>query len=162
YDATKLCLETLLNELESSRHRAILVDDATPDPQIAKYLAELENQSCVEVLANPCNLGFPGSVNRALGYARQGDIIILNSDTIVPQGFINRLAAAARSSADIGTVTPLSNNGELMSFPIPNTANPLGSREDVQRIDTIAAQFNSGKIIDIPSGVGFCLYVTRA
>ena len=162
YDATRLCLETLLPELKSSRHRAILVNDATPEPKIAKYLAELESESFIDVLVNARNLGFTGSVNRALVQVKQGDVIILNSDTVVPRGFIKRLADAARSSPDIGTLTPLSNNGEFTSFPIPNTANPLGSRKDIERIDAIAAKFNAGKIIDIPSGIGFCLYVTRA
>jgi GT2 family glycosyltransferase len=162
YDATRRCLKSLLRELNSSPHRAVLIEDATPDPRIAKYLAELESEPCVDVITNARNLGFVGSVNRAFDCITRGDIILLNADTIVPPGFINRLAAAARVSPDIGTVTPLSNNGELTNFPIPNKPNPLGSREDVERIDQIAATVNAGMIVDIPSGTGFCLYITRA
>jgi O-antigen biosynthesis protein len=162
YDATRVCIEALLHELRADNHRAILVDDATPDPRIAGYLAELAADSRVELITNALNLGFIGSVNRALEHVKRGDIIILNSDTIVPHGFINRLAAAARLSLNIGTVTPLSNNGEFVSFPIPNKANPLGSRYEIERIDAIAAKANSHQIIDIPSGIGFCLYITRA
>ena len=121
----------------------------------------LATNSRVEVLVNARNLGFIGSVNRALEQIKHDDVILLNSDTIVPPGFINRLTAAARSSPDIGTVTPLSNNGEFTSFPIPNTSNPLCSREEINRIDAIAAQANSNTIVDIPSGIGFCLYLTR-
>jgi len=40
YDATRVCLESLLAELRASGHRAILVDDATPDPRIAEYRAK--------------------------------------------------------------------------------------------------------------------------
>ena len=29
-------------------------------------------------------------------------------------------------------------------------------------IDEIAARVNLGRVIDIPSGIGFCLYITRA
>ena len=162
YDATRLCIETLFDELRASGHRAILVDDATPDPQIAGYLAESAANSAAEVIVNARNLGFIGSVNRALERIKQGDIIILNSDTVVPRGLINRLNAAARSAPDIGTVTPLSNNGEFVSFPTPNVSNPLRSRREVERIDAIAAKANTDKTVDIPSGIGFCLYVTRA
>jgi GT2 family glycosyltransferase len=162
YQATRLCLESLLHELHSSHHHAILVNDATPDPRIAKYLDGLAHDPCIEVLTNASNLGFVGSVNRSLTQLKQGDVILLNSDTIVPPAFIDRLAAAACSSADIGTVTPLSNNGEFTSFPKPYMANPLGSGQDVLRLDKIAAKLNKGRIIDIPSGIGFCLYVTRA
>jgi len=162
FEATRVCLDALLREINSTGHRAILINDASPDPQIAKYLAELESEPHVEVLTNTQNLGFVGSINRAFNRVDHGDVIILNSDTVVPLGFINRLATAARSSPDIGTVTPLSNNGELTSFPIPNAANPLGSYEEIERIDGIAAKFNTGIVIDIPTGIGFCLYITRA
>ena len=131
-------------------------------PAIAKHLAALAAEDCIEVVINARNLGFSGSVNRALAQIQQGDVILLNADTIVPRGFINRLATSAQSSADIGTLTPLSNNGEFTSFPIPNTANPLGSRDFVEQIDLTAARANAGQVVDIPSGIGFCLYLTRA
>ena len=161
YKATKLCLEGLRNEVASSSYRAIVVDDAAPDPRIGKYLARFGKADRIEVLINERNRGFVGSVNRALELTPRGDIVILNSDTIVPPGFINRLAEAAWSSPDIGTVTPFSNNGEFTSFPTPNRSNPLPSRREIERLDRIAAKVNAGHVIDIPSGIGFCLYVTR-
>jgi GT2 family glycosyltransferase len=162
FEATRLCLGTLLEALKSSRQKAILVNDATPEPRLAEYLAKLAMNPKLELLVNARNLGFIGSVNRALERIPSGDVIILNSDTLVPRDFIDGLAAAAHSCADIGTVTPLSNNGEFTSFPIPFRPNPLVSPEEVERINAIAAKVNAGKIIDIPSGIGFCLYVTRA
>ena len=163
YEATQACLDGLLAELSTaSHHRALLVNDATPDRRIAGHLAALARTERVEVLTNPRNLGFIGSINRALSHVTKGDVILLNADTIVPAGFIDRLAAAARPAADVGTVTPLSNNGEFTSFPIANTANALCARAEVERIDRVAASANAGVIVDIPSGIGFCLYVTRA
>ncbi len=162
FDATRLCLETLLDALKVSGHRAILIDDETPEPRIAEHLAQLATDPRIELIVNARNLGFVGSVNRALDCIKQGDVILLNSDTVVPRDFIERLAAAAHAWNDIGTVTPLSNNGEFVSFPVPFRANPLGSREEVERINATAAKANAEIIVDIPSGIGFCLYVTRA
>ena len=161
YKTTTLCLEALRDGLRPSDHRAIIVNDASPDPRIADYVAKFAAGDNIKILINADNLGFAGSVNRALEQIKEGDVIILNSDTIVPPNFIDRLAAAARSSPDIGTVTPLSNNGEFASFPIPNAPNPLLQRNDVNRLDYLAGQVNTGKVVDIPSGIGFCLYVTR-
>jgi O-antigen biosynthesis protein len=162
YDATRACLESLLSELQSgSRHRAIVVNDATPDPRIAEYLVSVAAKPRIQLLMNARNLGFVGAVNRALREIADGDVVLLNADTIVPRGFIDRLAAAARSSPDIGTVMPLSNNGDLAGFPVPHLAGPLGSIDDVERIDKVAAAVNAGCVIDIPNGVGFCLYLTR-
>jgi len=162
YQATTLCLEALRGALKLPHHRAIVVNDASPDPLIERHLYDVAQDGNFTVLTNPHNLGFVGSVNRALSHLSEGDAIILNSDTIVPPDFIDRLSTAAQSSPQIGTITPLTNNGEFTSFPIPNTANRLPSREDMKRIDNIAAQVNADRIVDIPSGIGFCLYVTRA
>src|SRR5262249_24019563 len=154
--------KTLLIELDRSRHHsAIVVDDGTPDRQLARLLRQVALHPRVKLLVNSHNLGFVGAVNRALGHITDGDVILLNADTIVPQGFIDRLASAARSSPGIGTVTPLSNNGEFTSFPVPYTANRLGSPAEVAEIDKIAARVNSGAVVDMPSGIGFCLYITR-
>jgi GT2 family glycosyltransferase len=160
YEATKACLESLLHSLPGA-HRAILVDDASPDPRIARYLAEIATWPSVTLLSNVRNLGFVGSVNRALEQVASGDVVFLNADTIVPPGLLDRLAAVARTSPDIGTVMPLSNNGDLCSFPIPYETNNLGTFAEIKSIDEVAAKVNMGAVVDIPNGVGFCLYVTR-
>jgi O-antigen biosynthesis protein len=163
YDATRICLESLLSTLTTnSSHQVMLVNDATPDKRIAWYLAKVAARPSVRLLTNARNLGFVGTVNRALSHIPDGDVVLLNSDTIVPPGFLDRLAAAAASSSDIGTITPLSNDGDLVGFPLPHTANPIGSLETIKGIDKIAAEVNAGRIVDIPNGVGFCLYVTRS
>lgn len=161
YHATATCLESLLGQLDRRRHRVLLVNDASPDPRIHRLLDEMADDPDVRVLTNSHNLGFVGAVNRALAEVPHGDVVLLNSDTVLPPGAIGRLASAAQSSPDIATVTPLSNNGEFTSFPIANRSNAI-EELDIAEIDDIAARVNAGQIIDIPNGVGFCLYVTRA
>src|ERR1700731_1018348 len=93
YEATRVCIESLLDAIEnSSRHRAILVDDATPDPRISAYLDEMPSNPRIKLISNARNLGFVGAVNRALEQITDGDVVLLNADTIVPPGFIDRLA----------------------------------------------------------------------
>jgi GT2 family glycosyltransferase len=163
YEATRDCLQSLIDELRTSPcYHAVVVDDVVPNPLITRYLTWVGTQPRVRVITNKSNLGFVGSINSALAEIDSGDVILLNSDTLVPRGFIARLATAARSGPDIGTLVPLSNNGDLVGFPVPHVASPLGSEEDVVRIDRIAAEVNAGRIIDIPNGTGFCLYITRA
>jgi O-antigen biosynthesis protein len=163
YHATKACLESLLAQLEKTgRHRVIIVNDASPDPQIQEMLDGLAHTQHLRVLTNIRNLGFVGAVNRALQEVTSGDVVLLNADTIVPAAFIERLSRAALSSLDIGTVTPLSNNGEFTSFPVPNRSNVMGDSREVARSDHIAAEVNAGVVVDIPNGIGFCLYITRS
>jgi O-antigen biosynthesis protein len=160
--ATQACLEGLMRELgKESRHRAIVVNDASPDDRIRELIEGLAPRRNLRVLTNPRNLGFVGTINRALQEIPSGDVILLNADTIIPHDLIARLAAAARLSPDIGTVTPLSNNGEFTSFPLPNRPNVVGSVADIEALDRIAALVNAEGVIDIPNGIGFCLYITR-
>ncbi len=102
-----------------------VIDDASSDPEIARLLAQFAaSRATVEVLANPVNLGFIGSVNR--GFARtSGDLLLLNSDTVPTHGFLGRIEQCADSDARIATVTPFSNNAEICSFPDFCVANPL-------------------------------------
>jgi hypothetical protein len=64
-----------------------------------------------------------------------------------------------RSSPDIATATPLSNNGEFTSFPKAFTRNDLPGGKEIARIDALAARVNRLQAIDIPNGIGFCMAV---
>ncbi len=163
FEATRACIESLLDALARTEETAdvILVDDASPDQRIKRYLDALAPRANVAVITNRQNLGFVGSINRALAEAAGSDVILLNSDTIVAPGFVERLREAAHSAPDIGIVNPLSNNGDFSSFPLPNEANDLRSLDHVVEIDRIAATANSGRIVDLPSAIGFCMFVTR-
>jgi O-antigen biosynthesis protein len=158
--ATEACLDSLLGQLRRP-HRVIVVDDAAPDPQIRQLLDRLAGCRNLQILRNDTNLGFAGAVNRTLRQVSSGDVILLNADTIVPDGFIERLREAAHSAADIGTLTPFSNNGEFTSFPVPFKSNELPDAAAIARLDRHAARVNSGQTVDLPSGIGFCLYIRR-
>jgi GT2 family glycosyltransferase len=162
FSATKACLNSVWKAMQSDTYEVLLVSDAPPDGSITQYLDAFVQRTGIEMLVNSSNMGFVGSINRALQAVESGDVILLNSDTIVPPGFVTRLAAAAHSSADIGTVVPLTNNGEFSSFPIANDVNELGSYDDIVALDRVAALVNRTGPVDIPSGIGFCLYITRA
>jgi O-antigen biosynthesis protein len=163
FEATTACFDSLSQELRSHRSvEIVVVDDASTDSRIKKLLKALARMPRIHLLTNVHNLGFAGSVNRALEATRGGDVILLNADTVVPPGSIARLNEAAYSAPGIGTVTPLSNNGEFTSFPVPFQSNPLGSYQDVCDLDAAAARINAGRIVDMPNGTGFCLYITRA
>lgn len=164
--ATLDCFDSLIkarasNTAGNRTFRIMAIDDASPEPELRRYLSELAACGAIDLLVNETNLGFVGAINHALENVPAGDIVLLNSDTIVPPGFVERLADVTHSAPGIGTVTPMSNNGDMFSFPAPNKLNPMHSYEGVLEIDRIARIANAGDVTDVPSGIGFCLYVTR-
>ncbi|GAB0112523.1 glycosyltransferase [Acidisoma sp. C75] len=157
---TLRCIERVLAAAPRGM-RLILVDDASPEPELSAALARLAaaQRSRVTLLRNPRNLGFPGSVNRGLLEAAGQDVVLLNSDALVPPGWIERLAAAAWSAADIGTVAPLSNEATILSYPHVDAVQPPPAEPVLDAVDRMAARANGTALVEIPTSVGFCMYI---
>jgi O-antigen biosynthesis protein len=161
--ATVRCVVSLLSDRTSQTNwHLVLVNDNSPEPDMDR-LVELANRDRrVTTISHRFNLGFIGAINAALQTTTRSDVILLNSDTIVAPGWIDRMRAAALSRPQIGTVTPLTNNGELVSLPEPFVANQMPADSDITLLDRLASEVNAGGIIDLPTGIGFCLYIKRA
>ena len=162
YPATAECLRSVVAGTETGMAEIVVVDDASPDADIRALLDHLAAEGHITLLRNPENLGFLRTVNRALRLHTGRDCVLLNADTVVGPGWLGRLRQAAYQAPNIATVTPLSNNGELMSFPRIAEVNPMPDFVEAARIDALAAGANPGRIVDVPVGVGFCLFVRRA
>jgi O-antigen biosynthesis protein len=161
-EATRACLQSLADvDLGSKRWRVILINDASPEAGMAELVADAARHGHVRAFTNTRNLGFAGTVNRALAMTDREDVILLNADTVVPPAAFARLMRQAQEQSDIGTITPLSGNGELVSIPRPFVSNGLPSAEVVTALDEAASQLFAGRSLVLPAGIGFCLYVTR-
>ncbi|KFE33456.1 glycosyltransferase [Thioclava atlantica] len=144
----------------------ILIEDASSDPQVRPFLRnwarDLSRAPRVTLLENPTNLGFVGSVNRGFARIRAQfpgrSVILINSDALVPAGWASRLIAPLRDPA-VASVTPMSDNAEILSVPIPGGgALPVGA---VDRIDA-AARLLTPELTraDLPTGIGFCMAIS--
>ncbi len=139
----------------------IVIDDASPDPEITSYLANLKGHELLTVLANTRNMGFVATANRGMCLHSERDVVLLNSDTEVVNDWLDRLNACAYREPDIGTVTPFSNNATICSFPVVCKNNPIPLGMSVSDVDTICATVNAGKLVELPTAVGFCMYIRR-
>src|SRR5580765_769860 len=109
------CIDSVL-ACTSGDYRLLLIDDASTDASVQSYFAELKTRGLPQVtlLANATNLGFTLTANRGIECARAtADVVLLNSDTIVTRGWLDKMARCARSDPTIGTITPFSNNAEI-------------------------------------------------
>jgi GT2 family glycosyltransferase len=161
-DDVRACVRSVLAHLRGDV-RLVLIDDASPDPAIAAYFAELERLAHPQVvlLRNEHNLGFTGTANRGMLLSR-ADVVLLNSDTVVTRGWLDALLHCATTDPTIGTITPFSNNAEICSFPRFCEDNPWPRERDPEPIRAALHAAAVPTYPDLPTGVGFCLYLRRA
>ena len=139
--------------------RVWLVDDASTDIAIAGLLDAFKAraQFNVQIISNAKNLGFVGSVNRALRQVK-GDVLLLNSDAIITQGSVLAIVRAAESVPNAATITPWSNNAEICSFPNFCVNNP--APENLDEI-ALACATLTPRYPELPTGVGFCMFMSQ-
>jgi GT2 family glycosyltransferase len=157
---TLACLESVLAELPRWA-RVHVVDDASPDPAIADALRGLAAAGRITLTTNAANLGFPASANIGLRHDPARDVVLLNSDTLVAPGWLERLRAAAYAAPGIGTATPLSNDATILSYPSNEHENAVPDLDATVRLDALCHAANAGLVVDIPTAVGFCVYIRR-
>ncbi len=157
-EETLACIDAVLATVDAQTE-VVVVDDATDDSALAAALGVLATDGRIALLRNLQNQGFVASVNRALTLHPTHDAVILNADALVFDDWLARLRAAAYSGPAVGTVTPLSNSGSIASYPRAQGA--AIDPEDGAALHALAASTQSGTRVEIPVGVGFCLFVRR-
>lgn len=161
FEHVKRCLGSVLNAPVTVPYELIVVDDASPDSKLAVFLQELKDKGQITLLKNIANVGFTGTVNRGMSLHPDRDIVLLNSDTTVHNDWLGRLQSGAYCKNSIATVTPFSNNGSICSYP--NTGKDCDIQDDreVAELDELFATVNARQIVEIPTAVGFCMYIKR-
>lgn len=159
WDVLHACLGSLWRTVRAPHH-VELVDDASPDPRVRQLLAGIaaRDPARFTLVAQDRNLGFVATVNAAIARSRD-DVVLLNSDTVVTCGWLERLAACRDSDPRIATATPFSNNAEICAFPRFCAPNPLPADPDA--VARACAEAGPPAYPDLPTGVGFCLYIRR-
>lgn len=160
-EVTRACIDSVLAWRDLGRDALVLVNDCSPEPGMAEMLERFAQEQDVFLLTNTQNQGFVRSANRGMAFFRRGDVLLLNSDTRVFAGVLDELCRVAVSSSDIGTVTAMSNNATIFSYPHPTL--PNAELDDIgwEDVAALAQDANPGLAIDAPTGHGFCLLIRR-
>lgn len=159
---TQLCVESVLASTPSTPYRLIVINDSSPEPEVTAWLREkVAKEPRITLLENEENLGFVGTVNRGMKESGTNDVLLLNSDTEVANDWLDRLRRAAYVSSKVASVTPFSSNATICSYPVFCAANPLPPGETTASLDRLFAKANASQVVDVPTGVGFCMYIRR-
>jgi GT2 family glycosyltransferase len=138
----------------------LLIDDASTDPGVRPLLEQWVQDAPQQrgLLVNDRNRGFVHSANRGMRHFK-GDVVLLNSDTLVTPRWLELLGRCLASDRRIASATPWSNNGEIVSFPDICRAGPVPP-EPAALAEVIRA-CGPPQYPEIPTAVGFCMAISR-
>ena len=158
---TQACLASVFAARAAPLGDVIVIDDCSPEPELEAWLDTLNAAGQIRLIRPPRNQGFVAAANRGMQAAGRHDVVLLNSDTEVPRGWLARLAAHAYAAPRIASVSPFSNNATICSYPALEGGG-LALGLDLATIDAATEAANAGRAIEVPVTVGFCMYIRRA
>lgn len=165
-EETLACINSVLNSkpYNKTQMNVIVINDASPEPELVAQLNAYVPLNVLTLLHNEENVGFVATVNRGMSQT-DNDVVLLNSDAEVNNDWLDRLAAHLNDThygGDIASITPFSNNATICSYPVFCAQNPLPAGETLASIDALCQQANTGQSIELPTAVGFCMYIPRS
>lgn len=99
-DLLRGCLASIAAET-SVPHEVIVIDNASSDGSVEMVAVEFPG---VRLITNRENRGFAGANNQGLAIARGAHLLLLNPDTVVLDGAIDRTLAWLAEHPDVGCV----------------------------------------------------------
>lgn len=160
FEDLQICLESIYKNTDLDTNRLILINDKSPDERIKPFVDKQKRENVI-VIHNDSNRGFSNNINTGMAQSEENDVILLNSDTIVTEKWVEKMLECAYSSPEIGTVTPLSNNATLCSVPEFCEENKLPERMTVEQAARIVEECSLKKYPRITVAHGFCMLVKR-
>jgi hypothetical protein len=114
---TLACLESVLASSNRTSFRLVVIEDASPDAELVEDLQRIAGLGLIVLLHNETNRGFVETANRGFGLSAERDVLLLNADTLVHGDWLDRIRSHALRSGRVATVTPMSNNATILSYP---------------------------------------------
>ena len=166
-EEVKQCLHAL-RAAATGPMQVVMIDDGSRDFTAEMLRAEAARDPRFVLHRRDVNRGYTKSINEGVQLTGAVWVVVLNSDTIVPHGWLDRMHAAAAARPGTGMVGPLSNAATWQS--IPNAKRPDGSWS----INDMIAPHHAGPMQalldrlseraypEFPILNGFCTMIARA
>ncbi len=104
------CLESVYRAATRVEFEVIVVDNGS-SPDVARWLSsEIPRRAGLIVLSFDRPLGFAGAANAGARKAQHDFLLLLNSDSVVTDGWLDGMIEAIRTDSRIGIVSPVTNH----------------------------------------------------
>ena len=128
---TRECLESLQAAASDPRIQLLVVDNGSGDDSADKTEAWCLSHPGYEFIRSTENRGFAGGMNFGADHARGKWLLLVNNDTLFPEGALDALiGVSTRCDDDIAMLGPVTNaagNGQRLWLPEKSPAELLGT-----------------------------------
>jgi GT2 family glycosyltransferase len=156
----KACLDSVLGHSGARLGKLILVNDDSAPDTVQALTAYAKARADTVLVQTMRRSGFTGAVLRGLAESDAPAFVVLNSDTVVPNGWLDRLYGALRSSDRPGMVSPMSNNATWQNYAVL-AQNGIPDPAEWDRLARIGQGFCPASLAPLPILHGFCILVDR-
>ena len=161
FEAVSECLGALAKHV-SDKTNVLLLDDCSSDPRIPSLLQSFAaKQTRWKIHRNQQNLGYTCSINKGIALSPESDIVLLNSDTVVTERWLENMRYCAYVRSNVATVTALSNNAGAFSAPEIGVHNSVPPHLTHEQFAREIVHNGEGRLWEVPTGNGFCMYIRR-
>ena len=172
YNTAKLittALESVYDQTKITSFEIIVVDNASQDDSLKVIAAQFPQ---VKLIDSGANLGFAGGVQMGVKHSQGKYLLLLNPDTKILEGAIDKLMAFAKQQPNNGIWSGVTLNNDLSlntqhAWSKPSISNLLFSATGLSKVFSATCLFNqanygcwkrdSVKTVDIVSG---CFFLT--
>lgn len=159
------CIQSVLQN-STSPYRVIIVNDGSDD-ETTSYLRNIGNdQKDIVLIENSSALGYTKAANQGILASSAAFVVLLNSDTIVPAEWLDRMIQPFLLNSRVGVVGPISNTASWQSVPqlfengdwAQNTP-PEGI--SIDKMGKLVSRYSPQLFPSVPLLNGFCLMMRR-
>lgn len=157
YETTVPCLHSIFEQTEHADFEVIVVDNNSTDGTQDYLKALAGREPRLKCLLNTTNRGFAGGNNDGIKMANGRFLILLNSDTRVSKGWLERIVNVLASDPAIGLAGPVSNStGNEQTVYITAT-----KPEEILDEGVLWARMSRGDIVPMERLCFFCVATRR-
>ena len=160
------CLDSVLART-TGNYRLVIVNDGS-DGETTEYLrAFCGSRLGIRLIETLGPLGYTRAANAGMRESKADHVVLLNSDTVVPSLWLERLLECMTSDDGIGVVGPLSNAASWQSVPAVVgsdggwAVNELPPGYDVDSFAELVACISAKTFPKVDFVNGFCFMIRR-
>ncbi len=151
----KQSIQSILDNTNTS-YELILINDNIKDTEVQKILSEFEKYDQIKTINNKKSYGYIQNINQAINKSTD-DIVIVDSNNIFTNKWLQKLKIKAYSNKDFATVTALFNKSPYYHISPDETY----IKDNLDIIANNIEKKSRNTILTIPTSDIRCMYIKR-